>query len=245
VTVRGGKKLMKFKELRNVCAETELIIHTPVNLLRHGHEQTPEEDVRGRLMLADFILLKAELRDHIGTLESILTVCKAVADGRYLEDWQQCTRWAGHCQGCTSPDACDGFDGREPHTVIASLLSELSPLSDVAREWIRYQGSYQRHRRDLLFGPEGLFGSAKIVMYQDDGSGILKPMGEVDAAAARAAHDAQEDATNESMASRVEQYDLNLERLAYLCRVKGDLQEIAAIIESGMPPHVRSPILGS
>jgi len=236
---------MKFKELRNVCAETELIILTQVDLLRHGHDQTPEEDVRGRLMLADFILLKAELRDHVGTLESILTVCKAVADGRYLEDWQQCTRWAGQCQGCTSPEACDGFDGREPRTVIASRLSELSPLSDIAREWIRDQEPFQRQRRDLLFGPEGLFGSTEIVMYQDDGSGVLKPMSEADAAAARAAHDAREDATNESMASRVDQYHLNLERLAYLCRVKGDLQEIAAIIESGMPPQIRPPIVAS
>jgi hypothetical protein len=236
---------MKLQDLRNVCAEAELIIHTQITLLRQGHVETLEEEVRGKLVLADFMLLKAELRDHIGALESILTVCKAVAAGRYLEDWQQCTRWSGHCDGCTAPEACDGFDGREPHTVIASQLSELSPLSHFAREWIRYQEPYQRQRRDLLFGPNGLFGGAKIVMYQDNGSGVLKPLSKEDSAAALAAHDAQEDAKNESMVLRLEQYDLNLERLAYLCRVKGDLQEIAAIIEGGMPPQVRPVIMPS
>jgi hypothetical protein len=236
---------MKLKDLRNVCAETELMIHTQIDLLRQGHYQTLEEDIRGKVMLADFMLLKAELRDHIGALESILTVCKAVAAGRYLEDWQQCARWAGQCQGCTSPEACDSFDSREPYTVIASQLSELSPLSDFARQWILYQEEYQRQRRDLIFGPEGLFGGSKIVTYADDGSGVLKPLSEKDSAAALAAHDAREDRKNASMALRVDQYDLNLERLAYLCRVKGDLQEMAAIIERGMPPQVRPPMVPS
>jgi hypothetical protein len=148
-------------------------------------------------------------------------------------------RWAGHCDGCTSPDACDGFDAREPYAVIASRLSELSPLSDFARQWILYQEEYQRQRRDLMFGPKGLFGGSKIVAYADDGSGVLKPMSAEDSVAALAAHNAQEDAKNSSMALRLDQYDLNLERLAYLCRVKGDLQEMAAIIENGMPPQVR------
>jgi hypothetical protein len=236
---------MKLADLRNVCAEAELMIHAQINLLRHGHYQMLEEEVRSKVMLADFLLLKDELKEHIGALESILTVCKAVAAGRYLEDWQQCARWSDRCQGCTSAEACDGFDGREPHSVIASQLSELSPLSDFAREWIRYQEGYQRRRRDLLFGPEGLFGGAKMVMYQDDGSGTLKPPSEEDSAAALAAHHAQEDAENESIALRLEQYELNRERLAYLCRVKGDLQEIAAIIEHSMPPQVRPVMMPS
>lgn len=236
---------MKLEDLRIVCAETELMIHTQLSLLRQGRCKTLEEEAPYKLMLAEFTLLKAELKEHNGALESLLTVCKAVAAGHYLEDWQQCARWAGQCQGCTALEACDAFDGREPHTVIASQLPELSPLSDFAREWIRYQEHYQRQRRDLVFGPEGLFGGAKIVMYQDEGSGVLKPMSAEASAAALAAHDAQEDAKNESMGLRLEQYDLNRERLAYLCRVKGDLQEMATIIEHGMPPQVRPEIMPS
>ena len=236
---------MKLADLRNVCAEALLVIHSQISLLRRGHDATPEEEVRCKLALADFTLLRDDLKEHIGALASILTVCKAVAAGRYLEDWQQCTRWSGHCHGCTSQKTCDNFDAREPHSVIASQLSELSPLSDFARRWILFQEPYQRQRRELVFGPEGLVGDSTIVLYQDDGSRVLKPMSEEDAATAMTAHDAREDAKNASMALRLDQYDLNLERLAYICTVKGDLQEIAAIIEGGMPPQVRPVMMPS
>jgi hypothetical protein len=56
---------MKLKELRHVCAEAELMIQTQTNILRRGQHETVEEEVRSELMLADFMLLKRELRDHI------------------------------------------------------------------------------------------------------------------------------------------------------------------------------------
>ena len=240
---------MKLQELREVCAEAELMIEMQLTTLRRGPQETLDAEVQSKLMLADFILLKRELRDHIDSLESILTVCQAVAAGRYLEDWQQCTRWGGTCQGCTDLDACDHFDARDPHAVIASLLAELAPLSDAARRWIRFQEDYQRQRRQLMFGPGGLFGDATLVMYQEvtneDGEAVLVPMHADEVALAKAQRDAHQDATNVSVARRLDQYDLNRERLAHLCRVHGDLQEIAAIIEGGMPPQVRQEIVPS
>jgi hypothetical protein len=240
---------MKRKELRSVCAEAELMIQMQITILRRGQHETVDAEVRSKLMLADFLLLKRGLKEHIGALESILTVCQAVAAGRYLEDWQQCTRWAGTCHGCTAPEACDNFDGRALHAVIASLLADLAPLRDVARRWILFQEEYQQQRRNLLFGAGGLFGDAQVVMYQEatgaDGEAVLMPMSAEASAAAMAQRDAKEDAANESMAQRLDQYELNRERLAYLCTVQGDLQEIAAIIEGGMPPHVRQEIVAS
>jgi hypothetical protein len=240
---------MKLPELRQVCAETELMIEMQLNTLRHRRPKTVDAEVQSKLMLADFLLLKRELKEHIGALESILTVCQAVAAGRYLEEWQQCSRWAGTCHGCTAPEACDHFDGRDPHAVIASLLAELAPLSDAARRWILFQEDYQRQRRHFMFGPGGLFGDAQVVMYQEatgaDGEAVLVPMSAEASAAARARRDAQQDAANASVARRLDQYDLNRERLAHLCSVHGDLQEIAAIIEGGMPPQVRQEIVPS
>jgi hypothetical protein len=236
---------MKLADLRDVCAEALIMIEMQISVLRRGHCETPEEEVWCKLLLADLTLLRAELNDHIGALQSILTVCTAVTTGRYLQDWQQCTRWAGQCEGCTSAEACDSFDDREPYTVIDAYLSELSPLSDFARRWILFQEPYQRQRRAMMFGPEGLFGGRKVVMYQDNGSGGLKPMSDEDAVAAMAARNALTDAKNASMALRLDQYALNLERLRYLCTVKGDLQEMAAIIETGMPPQVRSTMVPS
>jgi hypothetical protein len=240
---------MKLKELRQVCAEAELMIEMQLTTLRRGSQETVDAEVQSKLMLADFLLLKHELKEHIGTLDSILTVCQAVAAGRYLEEWQQCSRWAGTCHGCTAPEACDHFDDRDPHAVIASLLDELAPLSDLARQWIVYQEEYQRQRRHLVFGPGGLFGDATLVMYQEvtseDGEAVLVPMNADEAATARAQRDAHQDATNASVARRLDQYDLNRERLAHLCRGHGDLQEIAAIIEGGLPPQVRREIVPS
>jgi hypothetical protein len=133
--------------------------------------------------------------------------------------------------------------------VTASDLAELTPLSDVARRWILFREEYQRQRRNLLFGAGGLFGDAQVVMYQEatdeDDKTVLVPMSAEASAAAMAQRDAKEDAANESMAQRLDQYELNRERLAYLCTVQGDLREIAAIIEGGMPPHVRQEIVAS
>ena len=134
--------------------------------------------------------MKLELKEHIGALETNLTVCQTVDVGRYLEDCQQCTRWAGPCHGCTAPEACDNFDGRAPHAVIASLLAELTPLSEVARQWILFQENYQRQRRHLLFGAGGLFGDAPVVMYHEatgeDDKTVLVPMSAEASAAAMA-----------------------------------------------------------
>ena len=67
-------------------------------------------------------------------------------------------------------------------------------------------------------------------------------MSEEDAAQAMAQHDATEDAANESMAMRIDQYAFNLERIRHLCEANGDLQEIAAMIRGGMPPQVHQDI---
>jgi hypothetical protein len=120
---------------------------------------------------------------------------------------------------------------------------ELSPRSDFSWKWILFQEQYQRARREQVFGSGGLFGGSKIVMYQDDGLGVLRPVSDEDAATAWAAQDAQEDAHNESLALRLDQYELNRDRLVYLCTVKEDLRDVAAIIEGGMPPQVRPGIV--
>jgi hypothetical protein len=236
---------MKLKDLRDVCGEAELMIHLQLSVLRRGSGQAPEEDVRSKLLLAEFVLLKAELRAHIGALEAILAVCQAVAAGRYREDWQQCARWAGQCEGCSAPDACDNFDDREPHAVIAAQLAELAALSDFAREWILAQAPYQRQRRAWMFGPGGVFQGTTPVTEAADGASVYRPLPAEEAARLRAARDAQMDRQNESMARRLDQYELNRERLAHLCRVQGDLHEIAAIIDTGMPPQVRPGIVSS
>jgi hypothetical protein len=237
---------MKLTDLQDVADEAELAIRMCSMQARRGTCRTDDEEGKLYWIIGRCTVLRDELKEHIRSLERILRVCKAVKQGRYLDAWQRCTRWGQPCaHACTSDEWCDGFDARDPYTVIAAELSEIKPLSEPLRGWILLQWEMQRSRRERMFGPKGLFGGRKIVMYQDDGSGVLTPMSEDDSAAALAAHEARQDAKNESRALRLEQYDLNLQRLADLCRVQGDLQEIAAIIEGGMPPQVRPAIAPS
>jgi hypothetical protein len=49
---------MKLKELRQVCAEAELMIQMQINTLRQVPQETMAAEVRCKLMLADFMLLK-------------------------------------------------------------------------------------------------------------------------------------------------------------------------------------------
>jgi hypothetical protein len=67
----------------------------------------------------------------------------------------------------------------------------------------------------------------------------LKPASDRKSVTALAACNAKQDAANGSIALRLDRYALNRARLGPLCIVKGDLQEIAVIVESGMPPQVK------
>jgi hypothetical protein len=44
------------------------------------------------------------------------------------------------------------------------------------------------------------------------------------------------------VANRVDQYELNLERIRVISRQNGSLQEIATLITNGLPPQVTIPI---
>jgi hypothetical protein len=41
---------------------------------------------------------------------------------------------------------------------------------------------------------------------------------------------------------RVEQYELNLERIRVICRQGGALQEVATVITDGLPPQMTKPM---
>jgi hypothetical protein len=101
----------------------------------------------------------------------------------------------------------------------------------------------------MIFGPGGIFGDAKLMIHdtveRPDGTTAMVPMSEEDAAQAMAQHHAKDDAANESMAMRIDQYALNFERSRHLCEAKGDLQDIAAMIKDGLPPQVRSDLSSS
>jgi hypothetical protein len=239
---------MKLGELQDVCQEAELMIDMCSIQIRRRRCEIEEEQLRLYWLIGHYTLRRDELNEHIHTLERILQMCEAVKQRRYPEDWQRCTRLSSKysCEhACMSSERCDGFDERDAHTVIAEALSELEPFSNPLRGWILYQFQMQRRRRELICGPDGLLGDAKIVIYGDDGSGVLKPMSDEEASAAMAQQDAKEDAENEAMALRIDQYELNRQRIVHLCEVKGDLQEVAAIIEGGMPPQVRRGIATS
>jgi hypothetical protein len=109
---------MNLNELQELYHEADLIISLKIDSLLQEEYRTLGEKVSRKLELADLMLMTAELKQHIDALKSILTVCQAVAAGRYLEDWQQCTQWKGDCAGYTSREQCGIFDAREP---IASL----------------------------------------------------------------------------------------------------------------------------
>jgi hypothetical protein len=61
---------MKLKELRHICAEAERMFHTQINILRRGQHETVAAEVRSKLMLADALLLKRELKGQVGGLRA-------------------------------------------------------------------------------------------------------------------------------------------------------------------------------
>jgi hypothetical protein len=135
---------VKLKELKDVERETRLMIAMFTIQLRRGEYNTREEELEKKLILADFVLLKDELEEHIKPLDRMLKVCEAVANGRYLEDCQRC-HWGKPCAyACTSAERCEGFDDRDPYTAIADTLEELQPFTDDLRRWVMFQLSYQR-----------------------------------------------------------------------------------------------------
>jgi hypothetical protein len=242
-----GVKRVKLKELQDVAHEARLMINLCSLQIRRHRCETPEELQQLLWTIGDVTVLHDELQEHLDTLELILEVCAAVAKGRYLEDYQRgCIRLESPCRhDCTSSEHCDGFDDRLPHTVIADALAELEPFSEALRGWILAQLELQRSRREVMRGKDGLFGGATVVMHTQNEDGVLVPMSEEAAAAAMAQHDAQQDAENESMGLRIDQYALNLQRMQQICHAKGDPQEIVALITEGMPPQVRPAIISS
>jgi hypothetical protein len=71
-----------------------------------------------------------------------------------------------------------------------------------------------------------------------DGNTVMAEMTPDD----HAAYDAEQNRQHESVANRVEQYELNLERIRVICRQGGSLQEVAMLITEGLPPQVTRPI---
>jgi hypothetical protein len=236
---------MKLKELRSVAGEACLIEHILIMKLRRDGCETELETLHCKLGLADISLLQAEIKEHKGTLEQILTICETVGKGRYLEDWQRCSsRLPGYtCEhACTSSEQCDGFSDNDPYQAILFQLDELPPMTDELKRFIVAQLDLQRSRRELLHGPDGILGGAKFVMHTENDEGVLVPMSEEESAAAMAAYEAQEDTKNESMGLRVHQYELNLQHIRRLCETRGALTEVVSIIEDGMPPTLRQPL---
>jgi hypothetical protein len=234
---------MKLKELREVCGEAFFMVHVFTMRLRQGECETELETLRCKLGLADVSLLLAEIKEHKGTLEQILTICEAVAKGRYLEDWQRCREPLKPCEhACTSSEQCDGFSDHNPYQAILFQLDELRPMTDDLKQFIVAQLDLQRSRRAFLHSPDGPLGGVRFVMYDKNEEGVLVPISEEESAAAMAAYDAREDTKNESMGLRVEQYELNLQHIRRICQTRGALTEVVSIIEEGMPPTLRQPL---
>jgi hypothetical protein len=234
---------MKLKELQDVLHATEFPIVLFTNRLRWGECASREEAEDHIYQLADFVTIKADLKDHIFALEQILEICDIVAKGRYLEDHQRC-HWKDHtCQyACTTKDEhCDSFDDRTPHAAILGWLEELNPLRDRVKEWILAQGGVQQGLREGLrrFFP---IGKAYQISEDAEGHSLVKELTPAEWRAKEAARDAEEGRKHDSVANRVEQYELNLARIRVICEQEGSLQEVATLITEGMPPQLRQPV---
>jgi hypothetical protein len=232
---------MKLKELREVKDALKLPITSCTNRLRWGECEDADDEVKAVWALASAITIEADLKDHLFALERILEVCDAVAKGRYLEDIQRCN-WKDHrcAYQCMAKDEhCDSFDERPPHQHIIDLLEDLPPLREEVKQWIVAQLPLHRNLREMMWGPGGIFGGATFVSYDLDEQ---RPLSEEETKAKMAAHDAAEDRAHESMALRVEQYELNLRRIRTICEQRGDLQEVAHVIREGLPPQVKPPM---
>jgi len=230
---------MKLKELQDVLFATRMPIELFTNRLRWGECDSEEEAFYHRLELADYITIQADLKDYISTLQHILEICAAVAKGRYLEDCQRC-HWGDHpCEdACMAPDEhCDSFDDRPPHTAILGWLDDCRPLRDLVKDWIVAQGEMQKTMRE---GIRQFFPDLKTyhIGEDQDGNRVMAEMTPED----QAAYDAQQNRQHESVAQRVEKYELNLDRIRVICRQGGSLQEVATLITEGLPLQVTRPI---
>jgi hypothetical protein len=132
---------------------------------------------------------------------------------------------------------CDSFDDRPPHTAILGWLDECRLLRDIVKQWIVAQGDMQQKMR---VGIRQFFPDLKTyqVGEDQDGNTVMAEMTRED----HAAYDAQQNRQHESVAQRVEQYELNLVRIRVICHQGGSLQEVATLITEGLPPQVTRPI---
>jgi hypothetical protein len=220
---------MNLAELQEVLSETRMPIMLFTNRLRWGEVLSELQALEERLKLAEFVLMQADLQDHVDALTGVLRICDAVARGRYLEDRQRCHLLDAHCEhACTTAEDCDGFDERDPHTAILEWLEDLRPLSPIVQEWIRAQLPVQQKMRE---GLRQFFPDLKTYKIGEtaDGQKVMAEMTDMD----RQLSDAEEDGARRAMADSVDQYPLNLEHITRICQEKGDLAEVAVIIRHG------------
>jgi hypothetical protein len=233
---------MKLAELKYIYLDTKMTRHMISNVLRHNPDKVSEEEkIERRLQLAEIELLRIELKDHLDALKRILKVCDLVSRDRYRDEWQLCQVGAHYDEDgipTTCCEWCAGFDRRSPHRVIADTITEIQPFSADLRSWIGFQAEYHTKRHQALFGPGGLFGDARMAqaVEQPDGTVTMVPMNDEDKKGAHAAYRAQQQAHCESVAGRIDQYELNLSLIQRICDQQGPLSHVVRIIEDGMPP---------
>jgi hypothetical protein len=230
---------MTLKELQDVLLQTHHPLLLLSNRVRWDECRSEDEKVQTLFILGEFVTVKDDLKDHVSALKQLLEICEAVAKGRYLEDRQRCN-WGEHrCEyACTQPDEhCDSFDDRTPYATILDSLDECRPLRLLVKEWIVQQGGLQQAMRE---GIRQFFPDLKHynIGVDTEGNQHMEEMDEEDFAA----YDAEQKRQHESVVNRVEQYELNLERIRVICRQQGSLPEVAALITEGMPPQVTRPI---
>jgi hypothetical protein len=235
------RKYVKLMELQDVLFETKMPILLLTNQLRWGECESEEAAFHAQLMLADFITIQADLKAHIAALEQILQICEAVATGRYLEDCQRCHWGDHHCEyACTSNERDDGFDDRTPHAAILAWLDNCRPLRAMVKDFIVAQGPMPQKMRE---GLRMFFPDLKTYKVREDQDGhtVMAEMTPDD----QAVYDAEQIRQHASVAQRVEQYELNLQRIRLICQQQGLLTEIITLITEGMPPQIRQPISSS
>jgi hypothetical protein len=103
--------------------------------------------------------------------------------------------------------------------------------------WIVAQGAMQQKLRE---GFRQFFPDLKAhkIGEDQDGNTIMAEMTPED----QATYDAEQNRQHESVVQRVEQYELNLERIRVICRQGGALQEVATVITDGLPPQMTKPM---
>jgi hypothetical protein len=221
---------MNLAELQEVLSETRMAIMLFTNRLRWGEVLSELQALEERLKLAEFVIMQADLKDHVNALKRVLRICDAVAKDRYLEDCQRCHLLEeARCEhACTTDEDCDAFDDRDPHTAILEWLEDLRPLGPIVQAWVRAQLPVQQKLRE---GLREFFPDLKTYKIGEtaDGQKVMAEMTDLD----RQFSDAEEDAARAAMAGSVDQYPLNLERIRHICQEKGDLAEVAIIIRAG------------